>query len=361
MCLLFLFLAFLVLCCIVWWLKKSERPLLDVDAWLKEHKDRKNKLKLVGIVNPVGGTENGPKIGKILIDVCQKLGFELKIILTKYKGHASDIVAALTPDDCDICVSVGGDGMLNEIINGMLSTPSRVPLAILPSGTGNGVASSLGTNTISSALRAILLAKKKPIDLLQVQVGGAFKMYAAISVSWGLIADIDKLSETSWRWIGSARTTLAAVYTMLFNRTYHGKIEFMIAPNEKTPKVSNDTRIQTKSDGWSVVEGEFSLVTISNLPWLASDILLAPQCELSDGTMTLIFINKASRYSLLKMFIQAETGQHVSNPVVNMIKCTQVRILPKSCTRGSVVADGEIAPVGPIHVTCKPKAVEMCL
>ena len=212
------------------------------------------------------------------------------------------------------------------------------------------------------------------MDVLNVHVGKSFQMFAALSVSWGLIADADTRSETSWRWMGKARTTLAAIYSMLLNKTYDGTIEFVVAPNQQCPSQLTDYKTETRSvhygsedeDGsttqteeWCIVSGEFSLVTVSNLPWLASDILLAPTCELSDGAMTLIFIrNRVSIWSLLKMFLQAERGQHVSMPIVNMVKCSQVRILPQSTKHGHVVADGELAELGPVHIRCEPKAVD---
>ena len=70
---------------------------------------------------------------------------EMKVVHTERRNHAKEIVAALGPGEYQGIVSVSGDGLIHEIINGIMSRPDRedflkfVTLGIIPAGTSNGL------------------------------------------------------------------------------------------------------------------------------------------------------------------------------------------------------------------------------
>ena len=209
------------------------------------------------------------------------------------------------------------------------------------------------------------------VDLFEAQVGHGFHTHGVLSISWGLVADIDAQSESSGRWMGNARTLLLPIYHMLRNAHYEGALEFRLAPNGPEPKLpSSFTRTWKKAgygtasysrrtaeeEEWIVVQGSFAMVTIMNLPWLANDIQLAPETPLAEGVLTLLFMTKATRMSLLGMFMAAESGQHMNHPDLNVVQVTDVRVLPGSNNVGNVVYDGEQAPSGPFHARVIPRA-----
>ena len=349
----------------------------------------KKKLKLISIVNPIGGAGKGKVIGKLLDEVCKLLGHDLTLIETQHRGHAEEIVSTTFTNNSsfDCCICVSGDGMLNEILNTLLKnkhtssesqlsteydenthdsiTPSQksfrkitIPLMILPTGTGNGVATSLGVNDILKSLSTLISYKRTAVDLTQLRVGRDFLTHSILSTSWGFIADSDAMCEGSLRWMGTIRLLLAPLYYIIRNKAYDGRLEFVMAESESQQEFTlpHKTRIENGKT-WTEIDGQFSVATAINLPWLASDIYLAPDCGLADGDMTLLFLPSVSRFKLLKMFAQAESGSHVNSPIGNIVKVTEVRIIPTGNDDGNIVYDGETAPYGPLHLRSLPQAV----
>ena len=90
-------------------------------------------------VNPYGGGKKGPKILKDVLPLFEQKNIELNIIETEYAGHNRDLANQLNMDGYDGFCRIGGDGTLNEAINGLLSRKDRLkfPIGLITGGTGN--------------------------------------------------------------------------------------------------------------------------------------------------------------------------------------------------------------------------------
>ena len=71
-------------------------------------------------VNPYGGGKKGPKVLKKILPLFESNNIELKIIETEYAGHNKDLANKVDMDGFDGFCCIGGDGTLNEVINGMM-------------------------------------------------------------------------------------------------------------------------------------------------------------------------------------------------------------------------------------------------
>ena len=96
------------------------------------------KSKIVFIINPISGTANKASIPSLIDKYIDKERFDIEIRLTEYAGHASEIADEAKSNDVDVVVAVGGDGTVNEIARALVK--SRTALAIIPCGSGNGLA-----------------------------------------------------------------------------------------------------------------------------------------------------------------------------------------------------------------------------
>ena len=99
------------------------------------------KKKIVFIVNPISGRHNKSRFPQIVDNQINKDLFDYSIIFTEYGGHATKLAKKAIEDDVDIVAAVGGDGTINEIASPLIGT--RQTLAIIPFGSGNGLALSL--------------------------------------------------------------------------------------------------------------------------------------------------------------------------------------------------------------------------
>lgn len=97
-----------------------------------------DKKTIVFIINPISGTSNKDKVLKMIDANLDKDKFEYDIQFTQHKGHAAEIARNASNRGVNIVCSVGGDGTVNETARALVHTDTA--LAIIPSGSGNGLA-----------------------------------------------------------------------------------------------------------------------------------------------------------------------------------------------------------------------------
>ncbi|CAN6457752.1 unnamed protein product [Victoria cruziana] len=169
---------------------------------------------LLIIVNPYGGRRSASKIFQN--EVAPLLAAaDVKYTLeeTQHRLHAKEIAHGLDISKYDGIVCVSGDGTIAEVINGLLQredwlTAIKMPIGIIPAGTGNGMAKSLLDSVeeacvASNATFAVIRGHKRALDVATV-LQEETRFFSVLMLSWGIIADIDIESE-KYRWMGSAR------------------------------------------------------------------------------------------------------------------------------------------------------------
>lgn len=95
-------------------------------------------MKAVFIINPISGTRSKDELPELIERLLDKSKFEYRICLTRYAGHASEIARDCVNQHVDVVVAVGGDGTVNEVARSVAH--SETALAIIPCGSGNGLA-----------------------------------------------------------------------------------------------------------------------------------------------------------------------------------------------------------------------------
>ena len=98
----------------------------------------KKKKRITFILNPISGTQSKDEIPELIEKLLDKELFSYTICLTQYAGHASEIAQACAEHQDDVVVAVGGDGTVNEVARSLVHT--KTALAIIPCGSGNGLA-----------------------------------------------------------------------------------------------------------------------------------------------------------------------------------------------------------------------------
>ena len=96
------------------------------------------KTTVAFIVNPISGTHSKAALPEMIEQVLDGERFDYQIVKTEYAGHAAELAKALAADGTDIVAAVGGDGTVNEVARALVH--SQTALAIVPCGSGNGLA-----------------------------------------------------------------------------------------------------------------------------------------------------------------------------------------------------------------------------
>lgn len=119
--------------------------------------------KIVFIINPVSGTERKEHIVTLIHETLKLSGIHYDIAYTNFAGHATELTKQAIAQKYDVVVAVGGDGTINEIAQALIKT--KTALAIIPQGSGNGLARHLGISLrTEEAIKRLLEPKKILID-----------------------------------------------------------------------------------------------------------------------------------------------------------------------------------------------------
>lgn len=352
-----------------------------IEKRLAEH--QAVRARVLAIVNPISGSKSGKADMDAISASLRARGFLVDTVVTTRGGQCGELLTTLASvgdwSTVDVIAVVGGDGFFFEVLNGVLGklNPDRIiltpwneealalakpKLAIVPSGTGNGVATSLGIRTPADAAEALFCGRVQPLELMGVAVAGepeARTMVAALSVAWGAIADHDALTERDLRSM-PLKLILVPLWIIMRSNTYVGSVSFKPHARQSPP-----TRANTCVDpatGRVVIEDAFNLVHICNLPWIATDCYAAPGAAPNDGCFGILIMRGASRLDLLRMFIAAESGTHTSHAAVELYWATEATISPKdgACGRGNIAIDGELVAPSRVDVKCHQSAISVC-
>ena len=153
-------------------------------------------MKMLFIINPCSGRI---KIKNYLFDVIQifcKAGYTVTTHMTTKRGNAAEVAHAAKEQGYDIIVCCGGDGTLNEVITGIMTSGSNLPLAYIPAGSTNDFARTLGLETdIIKAAKSIVYSKEEySIDIGKFSDNryfsyiASFGMFTAVSYNTQQIA-----------------------------------------------------------------------------------------------------------------------------------------------------------------------------
>jgi diacylglycerol kinase family enzyme len=144
---------------------------------------------------------------------------ELDTRQTEYRGHAGKLAADSAANGYDLVVTFGGDGTVNEVVNGLMSVPERPALAPIPGGSGNVFARTLGLPADTEGAIRHILAAVEAGTRRTIGLGMAGDRYFTFSVGLGLdaevIADMDRQRASGRRASTAAylRTTVRRYYT----------------------------------------------------------------------------------------------------------------------------------------------------
>lgn len=279
------------------------------------------------------------RAGKILPEVEAAfiesgIGFDLAI--TNYPGHGTEITRNADLGLYDGIVAAGGDGTLFEVVNGYFQNPSesRIPIGILPVGTGNAFARDLEQDVTNwkEAIGIIASRNIRKVDVGRFHSHGQDYYYLNI-LGIGFVSDVTAIAH-KLKMLGNLSYTLGVFWRTVFLKADHMSIEI---------------------DGQQL-ERECTFIEISNTRYTAN-FLMAPNALIDDGLLDVTIANKLSRRRLLYCFPKIFTGEHIHMPEVETYQARSIKIVsqhPKVLS-----PDGELIGITPVEVECLKQAVEV--
>lgn len=341
--------------------------------------------KFVVFVNPKSGSGTALKIWRQTVcPMFQEAGIEVTLIVTEYANHAKEYVSNMNhlTAAVEAVVIIGGDGLLFEVVNGIADREDsaqvwqRLVLAPIPGGTGNGLIKSIlfsahEEGTPMNAAFCTIRGAALPIDMATVTTKSGTVHHSFLSLAWGLVADIDILSE-SMRFLGEPRMYVAAVYFVMARRFYEGRLCMKLVhstyqtsspvkgtPSLKTNKINKLLPADVDGgDGWVTLEGRFMMVFAVQTSHCSMSMFSGPGIALDDGLFTVYVVQDIGRLGLLSLLLSFDSGDFINSDHVRIFKCNEYSLQPLT-KKGRYSLDGELIEYDLIEASVLPKAMKV--
>ncbi len=273
---------------------------------------------------------------------------EMTVVESEYAGHSVDLAAAACTR-CDYLIAVGGDGTLNEVLNGCLGggvgeALRELPvLGVLPYGSANDYARSAGIQrSVEQMAELIAQGSPRPVDVGVLSYRGAagqlLQRYFLNATDVGIGAGvIHRLEQTGKRFGAQFSYLRATVATFLRYRPVPLSIE---------------------TDSGLSWQGRTLILVAANGRYFGSGLGIAPGACLDDGKLFLTRVGDASVLDFARHLRQIRQGARLQHPAVAYGRAGRVVVAAEDGA-APVEADGEFLGHTPLEVTLLPGAVRL--
>jgi diacylglycerol kinase (ATP) len=299
--------------------------------------------RLLTIVNTAAGAGRTGRRWPALARELGRCGLAYDPAFTRAAGDAARLARQAAVDGYAAVVAVGGDGTINEVLNGLMAAAAAgyppPALGVLPSGTAQDFARSVGIPLEARAAVAYLArAQPRPLDVGRIRFQAGAVHYFANYAGTGFDALVAAKAR-AWRHLLRG----AAPYVVGFFAVLRGYVPPCLelrlddtAPR-RVPRVT--------------------LLILANGPNYAGYLRIAPQARLDDGLLDLIVVRDVGRLELLLHLPLAISGRHLHHPKVTALRARSVDVA--AGTPLPVQSDGEVVGTLPARFDVLPGALRL--
>lgn len=289
-----------------------------------------SKRKVAYIINPNSGIGRKAIVENEIKTCTNKDEIEPTIIYTEYAGHAFEIAQKLR-NEIDIVVAVGGDGTVNEIGSGLIG--SETALAIVPCGSGNGLARELDIPLRpSQAIEIINEGITRKIDVIKID-----NHYSLNVAGIGFDAYIShKFAKVKTRGPLQYMNLIAREYARYKAKEYTLDIDSHI--------------FQRKA----------FFISFANSTQWGNNVHIAPQASLDDGLIDICIVSEFPNYAIPSLLVQLLSQNIEANKYDEIIKAKEIELYNRKHLLGHV--DGEPICISPhAHISIEPLALKVII
>ncbi|HET8776160.1 MAG TPA: diacylglycerol kinase family protein [Candidatus Limnocylindria bacterium] len=291
------------------------------------------------IVNPTAGGGRAARLIPWLRERLERRP-DVELFITRRRGDAEERAAAAIANEHDRIIAVGGDGTIQEVLNGALGSDSRVPeLGIIPVGTGNDLARSLGLpSDPAAAWRVAVGRSSRATDVARARNGDGNERWFASAGGIGFDAQVAAAMAQRRGWQGSRAGYLLTTLSEL--RRFENR------------------HVRIALDG-QVLERDVLLIAVANGAYYGGGMRIAPNARADDGLLDVCVVGDISRITALRELPNLYRATHVRNPAVSMHTAVAIEVDGGSATR--VHLDGEPFGSLPLTIAITPRAIEVAV
>ncbi len=300
-------------------------------------------MKGLFIINPSSGKQNIENMLKDIMStmILEQISPQIDVFYTEKKDDAKNRAAQLKPGDYDYVVSVGGDGTLNEVSNGLILSKSDIPLAIISAGTVNDFATYMKLPQTASDFCKMI----KEFQTKRVDVGKVNNEYFINVLAAGMLTDI-------------------AYKVPKDKKAVLGKMAYYLEGVKEFPtQLSQNMTLTFESKEYHNTE-DIMVFLVTNSKSVGGFGDAAPLASVSDGYLDVLIVKKMNLLTeapdLIVKFLQ---GAHPKHPAIEYFQTKELSVLPTEKTAEIAIDyDGEILEEGlPVNISIVPEALNLII
>ncbi len=289
------------------------------------------------IVNPAAGAGRTAKKWPQIMSLLKSIGLRFEHDVTEAPRHAIELAKSAAKRGYELVVSVGGDGTINEIVNGLYDAGNikDVMLGIISTGTGSDYIRTTGTpRNTREACQRLLIPQKLLVDLGVVEYDIAGQATERLFVNFaglGFDAEVVKATTQKFKALGSMPAYLLGLLATLCSY--------------------KNREVSIKLDG-ETEDRKVCAIVMSNGKYGGGKMFVAPNADLTDGFLDVMTINDISKPDLVWSLPRIYKGTHLSHPKVTITRAKEIEIEPRQPM--SIQADGELLGEAPARFHLLP-------
>ena len=294
------------------------------------------------IVNPAAQNGAAGKRWPRLAARAGELGIELESVFTEAPGHATELARAAAEDGRELVCALGGDGTVNEVVNGLALTGAGGPeLAILPFGTGRDTIRTYGIpKRAERALELLCGGRTRTIDLgratFRTPSGEGSRWYINIG-SCGLTGAVAERAERTSKRLGG---TPSFLYATVATFAAWQNVPFSVQVDDEPP-----------------LELLANNVICANGRAFGGGIKVCPQAEPDDGFLDVLVWGDVGKLDLALNLPRLYRGTHLGHRKVTVLRARRVHVEPERAL--PLELDGELPGTTPATFEIAPQALRL--
>jgi diacylglycerol kinase (ATP) len=305
--------------------------------------------KWLVILNPSAGAGNGlkalPEVKRLLDETASRVGLTYQLVQTTGAGHPMQLARQAAAEGYDIVVAVGGDGTVNEVVNGLMEAKQagqQLPaLGMLCVGRGNDFAGSLGFPAdLKQACQVLVADRRKWVDIGWVK-GGTVPQgrYFANCVGVGFDAVVTLEVKKLPRW-GGFMSFVVGIFKTIF--------------------IYKDAPLAVIEYGGRTLTQRSLMISVMNGRRLGGGFYMTPDSQFDDGLLDLCIAEQMSPWRIIRLIPHFTKGTQASQPGIKMGQSAQIKITSQdkpipAQTDGEIISTTGMS----LEIALLPKQIEV--
>lgn len=277
-----------------------------------------------------------PRIARLLT---RRLG-KVEIRFTRKAGDAAVLAAELALAGFDPVIAAGGDGTVNEVVNGLLATPCEIRAGVLPIASGGDFARTLDLDGLNGAVETLAAGYCRKVDVIRARFhgpDGATERHFVNVASLGLGGLVTRAVQDGWRFLpGSLRYLAACIPNLAAGCVF---------------------KVRLFLDDVDTGTFDVTIVSLANGRYQGGGILIAPAAAIDDGLIHVTLVEQVGLAEVVRNLRILYSGAIYGYPKVRHWQAKSVRA--EAQTTVPLELDGEPLGMLPVAADVLPQALRL--